>query len=282
MPDHMILSHFQAKTLLKHRSAVGQPVSVSLDLQISQTPVTIIPSGIALPDGDALDWPTIERIAHAENNCFLVDKRGAHKIQTFSEFTNRAYSLMPTSGPPTMLVSGIPMHRIKGTDPGKDTLEKTRALRPIAGQVLDTATGLGYTAIAAAKTADHVITVELDPAALEIARCNPWSHGLFDNTKITQRLGDSFDVIDEFADEQFGYILHDPPVFSLAGHLYSSEFYAKLYRVLARRGRVFHYIGSPESKSGRSITAGVIRRLQAAGFKRVVRKPAAFGVLAVK
>jgi predicted methyltransferase len=62
------------------------------------------------------------------------------------------------------------------------------------GQVLDTATGLGYTAIEAAKTAAHVTTIELDPTALEVARCNPWSQALFDNPKIMQRIGDSFDV----------------------------------------------------------------------------------------
>ena len=94
-----------------------------------------------------------------------------------------------------MLVSGIPMHRIKDTDPHADTLEKMRAVRPVVGQVLDTATGLGYTAIEAAKTAAHVTTIELDPAALEVCRRNPWSQALFDNPKITQVVGDSFEVV---------------------------------------------------------------------------------------
>jgi uncharacterized protein len=52
--------------------------------------------------------------------------------------------------------------------------------------------------------------------------------------------------------------------------------------VLRNNGRIFHYIGDPESKSGARVTAGVIRRLQEAGFKRVTRAPRAFGVVAHK
>jgi predicted methyltransferase len=189
---------------------------------------------------------------------------------------------MPTPAAPTMLVSGIPMHRIKGTDPYHDTLEKIKTVKPVVGPVLDTATGLGYTAIEAAKTANHVVTIELDPAVLGIARLNPWSRALFDNPKITQRFGDSYDVVEEFDEETFTRIIHDPPALSLAGHLYASEFYAELHRVLRRGGRLFHYVGNPESKSGRNITRGVIRRLQEAGFSHIERRPRAFGVVAFK
>jgi predicted methyltransferase len=51
---------------------------------------------------------------------------------------------------------------------------------------------------------------------------------------------------------------------------------------MRNRSQLFHYIGDPESKSGRSITAGVIRRLEQAGFRQVRRAPRAFGVVAVK
>jgi hypothetical protein len=71
-------------------------------------------------------------------------------------------------------------------------------------------------------------------------------------------------------------------MFSLAGELYSGEFYRHLYRVLARKGRLFHYVGDPDSRSGRNVTRGVVRRLQEAGFGRVVRKPRAFGLVAYK
>jgi hypothetical protein len=127
-----------------------------------------------------------------------------------------------------------------------------------------------------------VVTVELDPAVLEIARVNPWSKELFDNPAITQHLGDSFDVVEGFEDGSFARILHDPPTFKLAGHLYGGAFYAELYRVLQQGGRLFHYVGDPESRTGHSTTRGVIRRLQEAGFSRVMGRPKAFGVLAYK
>jgi predicted methyltransferase len=189
---------------------------------------------------------------------------------------------MPTAKAPTMLVSGIPMHRIKGTDPRRDTLEKVRTIRPITGRVLDTATGLGYTAIEAARTATSVVTIEIAPSALEIAGQNPWSQDLFSNPRISQCVGDSFDVVGSFRAGSFSRVIHDPPVISLAGHLYSAAFYAELYRVMERGGRLFHYVGDPDSKSGRITTRGVVSRLQDVGFSRVGRHPRAFGVVAHK
>jgi predicted methyltransferase len=181
-----------------------------------------------------------------------------------------------------MLISGIPMHRIKDTDPHQDTLTKIRAAAPITGRVLDTTTGLGYTAIEAAKTAGAVITIEIDPAALQVARLNPWSQAVFDNPKIRQIVGDVFDEIEAFEDASFNRVIHDPPMFSLAGDLYSTEFYRQLYRVLTPSGRLFHYIGDLDSSSGQRVTKGVVRRLQDVGFARIVRRPEAFGLLAYK
>jgi predicted methyltransferase len=179
-----------------------------------------------------------------------------------------------------MLVSGVPMHRIQDTNPYRDTLKKIKTVSPVVGTVLDTATGLGYTAIEAAKTADRVVTIEIDPACLEIARLNPWSAELFDNPKITQIVGDAYDEVEQFDDGSFSRIIHDPPMFSLAGDLYSGEFYAQLHRVLRHRGRLFHYIGDLSSKSGQGVMRGVVRRLGEAGFSRVERRPEAFGILA--
>jgi uncharacterized protein len=174
------------------------------------------------------------------------------------------------------------MHRIKGIDPHEDTLRKMRSVAPVAGRVLDTATGLGYTAIAAARTADEVVTIELDPAVLEVARRNPWSQALFDNPKIRQIIGDSFDEVAKLPDESLARIFHDPPTFRLAGDLYSAVFYRQLFRVLKRGGRLFHYIGDLDSTSGRVVAKGAVRRLQEAGFTRVERRPEAFGLAARK
>lgn len=275
-----VISHYQAKPLLQARREGKALAVTSLDLGLTQVEVALDAEGVGLTDGERLPWAALEEVAANETGCFALEGGALTKIQVFSEETGRVYSLWPTSGAPTMLISGIPMHRIKGVEPREDTLRKIRAVGPVSGRVLDTATGLGYTAIEAAKTAWEVVTIELDPAALEIARSNPWSHDLFDNPKIRQVIGDSFDVVQTLEDASFDAVIHDPPLFSLAGELYSGEFYRQLFRVLKPSGRLFHYVGDPESKLSGGVTRGVIRRLHEAGFRRVVRRPEAFGVVA--
>jgi hypothetical protein len=277
-----VLSHYQAEVVLNAWARKEVTVSLSLDLGISATQLNLDENGLHLPVGSILPWGQLEKIAGSSSGCYVIEESVAQAIQFYSEATDRLFSLYPTSSAPTMLISGIPMHRIKETDPHIDTLEKIRAVKPVVGQVLDTATGLGYTAIEAARTAEHVTTIELDQAALEVCRLNPWSQELFDNPKITQLIGDSFDVVAGLPDASFTRLIHDPPAFSLAGDLYSSEFYRELYRVMRNHSLLFHYIGDPESKSGRSITAGVIRRLEQIGFRQVRRAPRAFGVVATK
>ncbi|HUF52663.1 MAG TPA: methyltransferase domain-containing protein [Dehalococcoidia bacterium] len=181
-----------------------------------------------------------------------------------------------------MLVSGVPMHRIKGIDPLEDTRRKVKTIAPIMGRVFDTATGLGYTAIEAARTASRVLTIELEESAAEIARQNPRSQDLFDNPRIERCIGDSFDLVQDLADSSFDRIIHDPPLFSLAGELYSGEFYRQLFRLLAPGGRLFHYIGDPDSRISGNVTRGVLRRLEEAGFRNVKRRPEAFGVTATR
>ena len=280
--ERIVLSYIQAEGVLEAREAGQDVVAVSLDLGLTTVEVPIGLQGIRLPDGQYLDWQDLEVICASERGCFVVEDDAPRKIQVFSEATNRLYSLMPTEGAPTMLVSGIPMHRIKGTDPYRDTLQKIKTITPIAGRVLDTATGLGYTAIEAAKTAEHVITVEIEPAVLEVARLNPWSQALFRHPRITQLIGDTVEEIEKFEDGTFARIVHDPPAFNLAGDLYSGAFYRQLFRVLKRGGRLFHYIGDLESKSGHTVARGAVRRLQEAGFSRVVRRPETFGLVVYK
>ncbi len=278
----IILSHSQALQLLSAWGNKYEYAPVSTDLGKSKVQVKLDSTGVSLPENQILSWDQVESIAESPSACYVIEQGVARAIQFFSEATGRLYSLYPTSGLPSMLVSGIPMHRIKDTDPGQDTLEKIRTIKPVVGQVLDTATGLGYTAIQAARTADHVITIELDPVVLQVCQLNPWSTELFNNPKITQVIGDSFDVVAGMEARSFTRIIHDPPVFSLAGDLYSAEFYRELYRVMRNHSLLFHYIGDPMSKSGRNMTASVVRRLEQVGFKQVKRAPRAFGVVAMK
>lgn len=284
MPIPIVLSHYELKPILKAKEEGHHTAAISPDLGLTTVEVTLSAGGITFPSGDELDWPSIKEIVHSETKCYHLSGSTLTEIRVFSDLTGRVCSLYPTGGCPTMVIAGFPMHRIKGTDPHADTIEKVRAAAPIVGNVLDTTTGLGYTAIEAARsqTASHVTTIELDPASLEVARLNPWSQSLFDNPKITQLTGNSFDIIQTFPDSSFARIIHDPPTFSLAGELYSGEFYRHCYRVLARGGRLFHYTGNLKSGEGSQVSRGAIKRLKEAGFTRIVPKYDAFGVVGFK
>ncbi|MGD8621212.1 MAG: RsmD family RNA methyltransferase [Anaerolineales bacterium] len=278
----VVLSHFQAEELLDAQDQGLENAYVSLDLGLSETQVQLTEDQVIFQSETHLYWDQIHEIYADENSCFLVRDDDFEKIITFSETFNRVYSLFPTRSAPTLLVSGLPMHRIRGTDPQQDTLTKIKSVKPILGEVLDTATGLGYTAIEAARSAERVLTIELDAEVLEIARLNPWSRRLFEDPKIEQQIGDSYEMVEKFANHTFDIVLHDPPTIALDGDLYGRAFYNHLYRILKKKGRLYHYIGNPESPSGQSTTSGVIKRLQEVGFREVQRAPEAFGVIAGK
>jgi uncharacterized protein len=282
MIQPIVLSYVQVEPLLKARQQGQTSIEVSPDLGLTTVTAKLTFEDVAFPSGESLDWRSVEKISKSEVNCFILEDSTIKPIQVFSEYTNRVCSLMPTRGAPSMLIAGFVMHRIKDIDPMQDTRRKIAAISPIVGRVLDTATGLGYTTIEASKTADEVITIELDPGVQEIARLNPWSRALFQNPKIHQLMGDAYEIVQTFEDESFSRIIHDPPTFSLAGELYSGAFYQQLFRVLKRGGRLFHYIGDPKSKASGGITKGALRRLQEAGFSRVVRRPEAYGAVAYK
>ena len=278
----VILSYIQARPLLEARKRGQSVAEASTDLGMSKTTATLDAEGVSFATGERLDWASIEEISQSEVKCYTVNEQGIQPVQVFSEATNRVCSLLPTHGAPSMLIAGFVMHRIKDIDPWQHAQRMVVAIAPMNGSVLDTTTGLGYTAILAARTAESVTTIELDPGAQAIAKLNPWSHELFTNPGITRVMGDACEVVPTFGDESFSRIVHDPPTFALAGELYSGAFYRELYRVLKRGGRLFHYVGDPNSKASGGVTRGVIRRLQEAGFSRVVGHAEAYGVVAYK
>jgi predicted methyltransferase len=282
MDGRVILSYYQANAMLEARRSSLAGVRTSLDLGRSETEVRFEADRVVLSNSLSTGWDAIETVARGEPMCFLVDSEGALKIHRFSSTFNRPYSLMATSGWPTLVNSGFTMHRIVGIDPGRDTEEKLRALGTPRGRVLDTTTGLGYTASAAARTAEEVVTIELDPLVLEIAGLNPWSRELFENRRISRMVGDSSELIEEFADLSFSHVIHDPPTLSLAGDLYGGAFYRQIFRVLRHGGTLFHYVGNLESRQGAMVGKGAMRRLRESGFTQVTPKPRAFGVLATR
>lgn len=274
----ILLSSFQAIPLLAAHLKGKPSVRTTIDLGYSKTTATLNEEGVQFDGFATVPWHTLEYLAGQERKVYFVEGDEVEAITLFSETTRWVRTLAATTGAPTVLVSGKPMHRMKDTDPWADTKAKLKTIGIVKGRILDTATGLGYTAILAARMAREVVTIELDPGGLEVARLNPWSAELFTNSKIQQVIGDSFEEISSFPSAHFEAVLHDPPTTSLGGALYSEEFYRRVKRVLKFGGKFFHYCGDPNSGLGATTTQGVMKRLAQAGFKSVRREPEAFGV----
>ena len=206
------------------------------------------------------------------------------KIQFFSEDTQRLYQLFPTKGIPTLKISGVPMHRHTKIDPLEDTMTKVVAVKP-RGIILDTCTGLGYTAIYSAKNqeVEKVITIERDENVAEIAKMNIASAELFDNKKIDRRIGDSYEEIVKFAPSTFDIIIHDPPTFTMSPDLYTERFYKDAFRVLKSGGRLWHYCPAPgKLKGDDKLRIRTIDRLIKAGFRNVFYDEKSSGITADK
>ncbi len=272
-----ILTSREAKLLLFSNDSAR----LNLDLRRTSRTWEIKREGdeFVFPDGTRVSKGVIERIAKDEDSVYFV-RGGVYKAAIAGK---HFYKLVPTI-PPTIEINGIRMHRTKEVNPLQDTRNKVNAVRPREGEtVLDTCMGLGYTAIEASKRGAYVITIEKDPNVIELARINPWSRELFTGGRIQVIQGDSFEVVRRFRKESFDVIIHDPPRFSLAGQLYSEEFYRELYRVLRAGGRLFHYVGNPGSKYRRKdLQKGVMERLRGAGFAGIKRVKEALGVVARK
>ena len=275
-----ILTSTVAARLLAGIAAGEREVEASLDLGLSTSAVALSEAG-ATAGGRRMPREALARVAEEPGKCFEATPTGLGPMRVFSEATGWVRTLLPTPDAPTTVVAGFAMHRLRGATPMADTRAKVRALGRPRGRALDTATGLGYTAIALARTCASVVTVEVDPAALALARRNPWSRELFGNAKVRLEVGDVASLVHGFADGEFAAVLHDPPTAQLAGDLYGLAFYRQLRRVLRPGGRLFHYVGDPASRAAARATAGVMRRLRSAGFRAVRRAPEAFGVTAV-
>ena len=234
-------------------------VECSLDLERSTT--TIEPGahdwnwqGHRYPYLDACKERTIY---HWNGNAF----------EPAARFSGSLIKLVPTEwGPPTFEIDGIKMLPTAQVSPWEDARSKVGLVQPRGKVILDTCGGLGYYAAwCLGGQAERVLSWEKNPDVLWLRSLNPWSPETGGALSLAQG-----DIVLEIASMPTGSIdaiLHDPPRFGIAGELYSGAFYKELARVLRRKGRLFHYTGTPNAlTSGRDVPREVARRLQQAGF----------------
>lgn len=260
---------------------LGGRSRVSLDLGLTLADISLEGGQAVLPDGVTISLGDLERIERNRNAVFFPEDGGFHQVAISRD---HFYKLVPTAGAPTLEIDGIRMHKTKGTTPDVDARLKIDTLGIDGGVVLDTCTGLGYTALAAlGRGGCLVVSFELRPEVLRIAGMNPWSRGLFSDGRVHLLVGDVFDLVGALPEGFFDHVVHDPPRFARAGHLYGAEFYARMHRVLRDGGRLFHYTGEPGSRYRRiDLRRGVMRRLGEAGFRRLRYDAGTLGVVGEK
>lgn len=255
-------------------------VRLSTDLHLSDHEYALVDKELILDEDNKLTITDLKKIVKKTGRIYRCYNGEREPLEDRS---SGYYKLVPTAGAPLLEISGVKMHISKGTDPFTSASEMSLQAVRAGDKVLDCCSGLGYAAIAAHRLgASEVITIELSPEVMSLRALNPWSQAL-NASGIEQRQGSSFELIQKMPAISFDSVVHDPPRFSLAGELYSEQFYCEIYRVLRKGGRLFHYTGNPHViKSGSSFVDGVIRRLKAAGFKNVKKVEHLMGVSAQK
>ncbi len=201
-------------------------------------------------------------------------------FQPAARFTTSLIKLVPTEwGPPTFEIDGIKMLPTAKVSPYADAQRKVGLIQPHGKVVLDTCGGLGYFAAWCLQgQATRVLSFEKNPDVIWLRSLNPWSPEAGGALTLTH--GDIAEQIATLPNESVDAILHDPPRFGIAGELYSQVFYGQLARVIKRKGKLFHYTGTPNKlSSGRDVPNEVANRLRLAGFATEMNGD---GVLAVK
>ena len=175
---------------------------------------------------------------------------------------------MPTEWDvPTFEIDGIKMLPTEHVSPYADAERKVGLIQPRGKSILDTCAGLGYfAACCLQQKAKSIRSFEKNADVLWLRSLNPWSPEAGGALTLTH--GDIVEEIARMPDASVDAILHDPPRFGIAGELYSQAFYDQLARVLKRKGRLFHYTGTPNKVSrGRNLPKEVAKRLAQAGFE---------------
>ena len=232
-------------------------VEVSLDLGITKEKIKISKEGFYIKN----NLIKIKKIKETDKSCYIITKNKIEKVQFFSD--SNLYKLIPTKNKPILKISGTSMHK-------KEFVERIKKEK-LKGIILDSGTGLGYTAIEASKTAEKIITIEFDKNVIEITKINPYSKDLFKKKDIELKIGDLTKLIKEFKDKSFDNIILDGGTPKSSGEFFSLENYKQTFRVLKNNGKLFHYIPKHHIKSGRDFASEIIKRLKKAGFNIVER-----------
>lgn len=267
----MVFDHEGLVKLADALSKERETITISTDLGLTETELNLselhIDSSIILP------------ILKKERGIFKLEDG---KLRHLALFDNGFYQLVATGEAPTVEIDGIQMHRTKEVKPFEDSRQKAVTVVKKGDVVLDSCGGLGYTAIWSLRLgASKVDSCEPNESIRTLRRENPWSREFYDK-RIRSHHIMAQDFIDTCERSSYDCIIHDPPRFSLAGELYSAEFYQKLADILKPKGRLFHYTGNPYSHGRpRMFIEGIMKRLTEAGFK-VRRMDEVLGVSAVK
>ncbi len=233
--------------------SLPQTICLSFNLGVSRDNVRITKDKKILLIEHEIPLPPKRLLSSELRTILKYDGQCWSKWQYFDDRNQKFYKMIFINDkkPPTVEISGIKMHITLNGDPEQDTQNKIKQFKHLKGNILDTCTGLGYTAIAAAKfpKVNQVYTCEVDINMFRLCRENPWSQGLFHHGKIQLILTPVQDLVQKLPDNYINYIIHDPPRFALAGELYSKNFYRNLYRILKTNGEIYHYTGDPNKRS---------------------------------
>jgi len=273
----------QLKSIISR--SLPQTIPLSLNLGISRDNVTISPDKKILLVEDKIPLPPEEMLSSDLRTILKYDGQCWSKWQHFDDGNQKFYKMIfiNEKKPPTVEISGIKMHITRNGDPAQDTQNKIMQFRHLEGKILDTCTGLGYTAIAAAKfpEVNQIYTCEADINMFRLCQENPWSRELFHHEKIQLILAPVQNLVQKLPDNNIDYIIHDPPRFALAGELYSENFYRNLYRILKTNGEIYHYTGDPNKRSRRLPLKKEIKKLfDRLGFSKT--RQVYFGIWAKK
>ncbi|WP_027714004.1 methyltransferase domain-containing protein [Desulfuromonas sp. TF] len=269
-----------ARRILDAMDRGDNRIDISVDLNLSRGTFGLCGDGLTLDAENRLSREELRRIEGKENRIFHLEDG---RLEVLEARGDGYYKLVPTDQAPLLEISGVKMHISKGVNPFESAGQMAAQVVKKGDRVLDTCSGLGYAASAALNLgAREVVSVERSATVMELRKKNPWSQRIF-GAGIQLVHADIDDYIRELADESFDSIIHDPPRFSLAGELYGERFYREIYRVLRRRGVLFHYTGNPHLlKRGTSFTDHAAQRLREAGFTKVVKIVELMGVTAYK